>query len=93
MYFVDCRHQKGLGVILDWVPGHFCKDAHGLRQFDGYSLYEHEDSRKSESAEWDTLHFDLGKPEVNSFNFQCPVLMDVYHVDGLRWMLWLTCFI
>lgn len=85
MYFVDCCHQKGLGVILDWVPGHFCKDAHGLRQFDGYPLYEYEDSRRSESAEWDTLHFDLGKPEVNSFLISNALFwMDVYHVDGLR---------
>ncbi len=85
MYFVDLCHQKGLGVILDWVPGHFCKDAHGLRQFDGYPLYEYEDSRKSESAEWDTLQFDLGKPEINSFLISNALFwMDLYHVDGLR---------
>jgi len=85
MYFVDLCHQKGLGVILDWVPGHFCKDAHGLRQFDGYPLYEYEDSRKSESAEWDTLHFDLGRPEINSFLISNALFwMDLYHVDGLR---------
>jgi 1,4-alpha-glucan branching enzyme len=85
MYFVDQCHQKNLGVILDWVPGHFCKDAHGLRQFDGFPLYEYEDSRRSESAEWGTLHFDLGRPEVNSFLVSNALFwMEVYHVDGLR---------
>ena len=85
MYFVDRCHQKGLGVILDWVPGHFCKDAHGLRQFDGTSQYEYEDSRRSESAEWDTLHFDLGRPEVICFLISNALFwMDIYHVDGLR---------
>ena len=85
MYFVDLCHQKGLGVILDWVPGHFCKDAHGLRRFDGAPLYEYEDSRRSESAEWDTLHFDLGRPEVGSFLISNALFwMDQYHVDGLR---------
>ena len=82
---MDRCHQKGLGVILDWVPGHFCKDAHGLRQFDGAYLYEYEDSRKSESAEWDTLHFDLDRPEVICFLISNALFwMDIYHVDGLR---------
>jgi len=85
MYFVDRCHQKGIGVIMDWVPGHFCKDAHGLRRFDGYPLYEHGDPRRGESAEWDTLNFDLGRPEVCSFLISNAIFwMDIYHVDGLR---------
>jgi 1,4-alpha-glucan branching enzyme len=67
MFFVDCCHQKGLGVVLDWVPGHFCKDAHGLASFDGTPLFEYQELQRRESAEWDTLSFDLGRPEVNSF--------------------------
>lgn len=85
MYFVDRCHQKGIGVILDWVPGHFCKDAHGLREFNGEPLYEAGDRRRSESAEWDTLYFDLGKPEVQSFLISNALFwLEVYHIDGLR---------
>jgi 1,4-alpha-glucan branching enzyme len=85
MYLVDRCHQKGIGVIMDWVPGHFCKDDHGLRQFDGQPLYEYEDPRKAEKPEWGTLTFDFGKPEVVSFLISNAVFwMDMYHMDGIR---------
>ncbi|MCD1260313.1 1,4-alpha-glucan branching protein GlgB [Paenibacillus athensensis] len=85
MHFVDRCHQRGLGVIMDWVPGHFCKDDHGLRQFDGKPLYEYQDARKAEKLEWGTLTFDFGRPEVISFLISNAVFwMDVYHVDGIR---------
>ncbi|WP_371376102.1 1,4-alpha-glucan branching protein GlgB [Sporomusa aerivorans] len=85
MYLVDCCHQKGIGVILDWVPGHFCRDAHGLARFDGTTLYEYNDSRRSENRGWGTLNFDLGRPEVISFLISNALFwLDVYHIDGLR---------
>nr|WP_243735087.1 1,4-alpha-glucan branching protein GlgB [Paenibacillus turpanensis] len=85
MYFVDRCHQHGLGVILDWVPGHFCKDDHGLRQFDGQPLYEYPDERMAEKLEWGTLSFDFGKPEVVNFLISNAIFwMDVYHMDGIR---------
>jgi 1,4-alpha-glucan branching enzyme len=85
MYFVDRCHHEGLGVIMDWVPGHFCKDAHGLRYFDGSPLFEPADGQRAESAQWDTQAFDLGKPEVQSFLISNALFwMDVYHIDGLR---------
>ncbi|MDR6549576.1 1,4-alpha-glucan branching protein GlgB [Paenibacillus qinlingensis] len=85
MRFVDTCHQKGIGVIMDWVPGHFCKDSHGLRQFDGKPLYEYEDPRKAEKLEWGTLTFDFGRPEVQSFLISNAVFwMDMYHMDGIR---------
>lgn len=85
MYFVDKCHQEGIGVILDWVPGHFCKDDHGLRIFDGTPLYEYDDPRKGENYGWGTCNFDLGKPEVHSFLISNAVFwFDIYHVDGLR---------
>lgn len=85
MYFVDMCHQNGIGVILDWVPGHFCKDAHGLRLFDGGPVFEYEDHFKAEKKEWGTLTFDFGKPEVNSFLISNALFwMDMYHIDGLR---------
>ncbi|HWR06504.1 1,4-alpha-glucan branching protein GlgB [Sporomusa sp.] len=85
MYFVDYCHQQGIGVILDWVPGHFCKDAHGLASFDGTPLYEYADSGRSENRGWGTLNFDLGRPEVISFLISNAAFwMDVYHIDGLR---------
>lgn len=80
MYFVDCCHKSGIGVILDWVPSHFCKDAHGLAQFDGTPLYEGE-----ENKEWGTLSFNLARKEVRSFLISNAVFwFDVYHADGLR---------
>jgi 1,4-alpha-glucan branching enzyme len=85
MYFVDQCHQKGIGVILDWVPVHFCKDAHGLRMFDGTSLYEPIDPSKAERPNWGTCNFDFSKPEVVSFLISNAMFwMDVYHIDGFR---------
>ena len=84
MYFVDCCHQQGIGVILDWVPGHFCKDAHGLACFDGTTLYEYSDWRR-ENRGWGTANFDLGRPEVVSFLISNALFwLEVYHIDGLR---------
>lgn len=85
MYFVDQCHQKGIGVILDWVPGHFCKDEHGLMRFDGTPLYEYENPNRAEKTDWGTLGFDLGKPEVQSFLISNAIfLLDIFHIDGLR---------
>ncbi|PWW26252.1 1,4-alpha-glucan branching enzyme [Cytobacillus oceanisediminis] len=85
MYFVDQCHQHGIGVILDWVPGHFCKDAHGLYQFDGTYLYEYETEDDRENRVWGTANFDLGKNEVQSFLISNAVFwMENYHIDGFR---------
>ncbi len=82
MYFVDKCHEKGLGVIIDWVPAHFPRDEHGLANFDGTKLYEHD---TLEHKSWGTLTFDYGKNEVKSFLISNAMFMhDVYHVDGLR---------
>ncbi|MFD2614209.1 1,4-alpha-glucan branching protein GlgB [Paenibacillus gansuensis] len=83
--FVDRCHAKGLGVIMDWVPGHFCKDDHGLRLFDGTPQFEPADERLAEKHQWGTLSFDFSKPEVVSFLISNAIFwMDVYHMDGLR---------
>ncbi|WP_322908033.1 1,4-alpha-glucan branching protein GlgB [Paenibacillus campi] len=85
MYFVDRCHGADIGVLLDWVPGHFTKDAHGLRQFDGTPLYEYADPDRAEKHGWGTLSFDFGKPEVRSFLISSALYwLDVYHFDGLR---------
>jgi 1,4-alpha-glucan branching enzyme len=85
MYFVDQAHQRGIGIILDWVPGHFAKDAHGLRLFDGTPCYEYADWRKAEKPQWGTLSFDFGRPEVLSFLISNALFwMDLFHIDGLR---------
>lgn len=85
MYFVDRCHEAEVGVLLDWVPGHFTKDAHGLRRFDGTPLYEYTDPIKAEKPGWGTLSFDFGKPEVRSFLISNALYwMDLYHFDGLR---------
>lgn len=85
MYFVDCCHQAGIGVLLDWVPGHFTKDAHGLRMFDGTPLFEYADPLLAEKPSWGTLSFDFSKPEVRSFLISNALYwMDVFHFDGLR---------
>lgn len=85
MHFIDCCHQNGLGVILDWVPGHFCKDDHGLRQFDGTPIYEGMDEKLAEKPLWGTLAFDFSRSEVLSFLISNAIYwMDMYHMDGLR---------
>ncbi|SKC79078.1 1,4-alpha-glucan branching protein GlgB [Maledivibacter halophilus] len=84
-YLVDRCHQEGIGVILDWVPSHFCKDEHGLYKFDGKPLYEYDDPLMAENIEWGTASFDYGKPEVISFLISNAVfLFDIYHIDGIR---------
>ena len=83
--FVDTCHQAGIGVILDWVPGHFPKDGYGLIQFDGTALYEHLDPRLGEHREWGTLIFNYGRHEVRNFLLSNALFwFDEYHVDGLR---------
>ena len=85
MYFVNRAHERGLGVLLDWVPGHFCKDDHGLARFDGENLFEPQDQLQAENLEWGTLNFDLGRSEVRSFLISNAMFwFDVYHLDGLR---------
>jgi len=85
MYFVDRCHQNGIGVILDWVPGHFCPDSHGLACFDGTFLYEYPDIERRQNQDWGTLNFDLGKPEIRSFLISNAVFwLHEYHVDGIR---------
>ncbi|HEY2493556.1 MAG TPA: 1,4-alpha-glucan branching protein GlgB [Paenibacillus sp.] len=85
MFLVDACHQAGIGVILDWVPAHFAKDAHGLRLFDGTPLFEYGDSYKAEKPGWGTLSFDYSKKEISSFLISNALFwMDMYHIDGLR---------
>ena len=85
MEFVDRCHASGLGVILDWVPGHFPKDAHGLARFDGTALYEHEDPRQGEHKEWGTLIFNFERNEVRNFLISNALFwVDKYHIDGIR---------
>ena len=85
MYFVDYMHSKGIGVILDWVPAHFPKDAHGLARFDGQPLYEHPDKRRGEHPHWGTLIFNYRKKEVSNFLLANGLFwLRKFHVDGLR---------
>lgn len=85
MYFVNIMHQNNIGVILDWVPGHFCKDAHGLYKFDGTNLYEYNDDRLAENTQWGTANFDLGKYGVKSFLISNALYwLREFHIDGIR---------
>ena len=84
-YFVDVCHRHGVGVLLDWVPGHFPKDQHGLAQFDGTALYEHADPRQGEHKDWGTLIFNYGRNEVRSFLMSNALFwLEQFHIDGLR---------
>jgi 1,4-alpha-glucan branching enzyme len=83
--FVNACHENGIGVILDWVPGHFCKDAHGLYRYDGTPLYEYQDPTKAENEGWGAANFDLGRPEVKSFLISNAFYwLKEFHVDGFR---------
>ena len=85
MWFVDQLHQNGIGVIMDWVPGHICKDGHGLYRFDGTFLYEYQKEEDRENKEWGTVNLDLGKGITRSFLISNALFyMNYYHIDGFR---------
>ncbi len=85
MFLIDCLHQQGIGVILDWVPSHFTTDEHGLGYFDGTHLYEHADPRRGIHPDWHSYLFNYGRNEVRAFLLSCALFwLDKYHVDALR---------
>ncbi|MDR3317899.1 MAG: 1,4-alpha-glucan branching protein GlgB [Clostridiales bacterium] len=85
MYLVNTLHAGGVGVIIDWVPGHFPRDTTALARFDGYPLYEHPDPKKGEHKEWGTYVFDYGREETQSFLVSGAMYwFDIFHIDGLR---------
>jgi 1,4-alpha-glucan branching enzyme len=85
MYLIDTLHQKGIGVILDWVPAHFPRDVHGLGYFDGTHLYEHSDPRLGQHQDWGTFIFNYGRKEISNFLISNALFwLDKYHIDGLR---------
>lgn len=85
MFLVDTLHQRGIGVLLDWVPAHFPRDGHGLGYFDGTHLYEHADPRQGEHGEWGSFVFNYGRKEVRNFLLANALFwLEKYHIDGLR---------
>jgi 1,4-alpha-glucan branching enzyme len=85
MYLIDMLHQNGIGVIMDWVPSHFAIDMHGLINFDGTALYEHQDPRQGYHPEWGSAIFNYGRNEVQSFLISSAMFwLEMYHVDGIR---------
>ena len=85
MYLIDMLHQNGIGVIMDWVPSHFAVDMHGLINFDGTALYEHDDPRQGFHPEWGSIIFNYGRSEVQSFLISSAMFwLDKYHIDGIR---------
>lgn len=84
-YLIETAHKNGIGVIMDWVPGHFCKNNEGLREFDGTNLYESDNPQLADNKGWGTINFDYGRTEVQSFLISNALYwFDEYHIDGLR---------